>query len=161
MKDLKAWNLTRYQQKGTRYEFEFAGELVGSIKFGSGITIYLCDDFKTQIELWMPFSCEQYGQTLTFNPRGETTKLASLLELVAKRVVKAVVEKSGFLTLTFDNQLTLQAPSNSSEQIFEAWQISDRYGFQVICAIGGDLAIWLPNAETSRRRNKANNFDVT
>ena len=160
MKEAKPWNLTRYNQKGNRYEFEFAGTTVGSIMFGGGVTIYLNDEFSTQIDLWMPFLIEQHGQSQTCNPRGKATQLAPLLDLVERSVAQAVAEKSGFLTLNFDNQTKIQAPFDSSEQRFEAWQIRDKHGFHVVCAFGGNLAIWLPNAEVSRRRSKMSSSDA-
>jgi Family of unknown function (DUF6188) len=153
----KHWNAKRFEQKGNRYLFAFSGETVGSIRLGGDIKIYLGDDFLTRIDLWMPFTFAQYGQSHIYNPR-ETTSLAPLLALVGSKIVKAVAEQNGFLVLEFDNGITLAAPSDQSEHRWEAWQIVDRHGFHVICAIGGSLAIWMPDAESSRRRNKEGNI---
>ena len=153
----KYWNAKRFEQKGNRYFFAFSGENVGSVRFGGDVKIYLSDDFLTRIDLWMPFTFTRHGQTQICEP-SETTSLIPLLALVDSKLIKAVADRDGFLSLEFDNGITLEAPSDQSEHRWEAWQIGDRHGFQIVCAIGGRLAIWIPDAETSRRRNKEGNI---
>ena len=158
LKQDKMWNAKRFNKDGGRLDFAIAGALVDHVRFGGNVRLDFNDDFKTRVELWMPFSLTQYDQTLRLQPK-DTTALAPLLSLPGCRLVKAVADRSGFLTMEFDNDMTLMAPADQDAFEYEAWQLTDLHGFHVVCAIGGQLSIWLPDAETSRRRSRAAIFN--
>lgn len=150
MKPTKPWNEKRFAQEGKRFKFAFAGSKVVTLSVGGGVRLGLGDDFATQIELSMPFTFSQFGQSTRHNP-GEPTTLAPLLELVGATLIKAEAADQSPLFLSFDNGMTVEAPSAPEDYQWEAWSITDRHGFHVVCQIGGDLAIWLPSAENSKR----------
>jgi hypothetical protein len=149
----RPWNAKRFHQKGKVYEFAFAGAKVASLRIGGPFQIFLGDDFATRIDLWMPFAMSQFGQSQNYDP-SEPTALAPLLGLIGSTVVKASAGDAVPLTLEFNNGMTIEAPLELSSYQWEAWQITDEHGFSVVCRIGGDLEICLPDAEASRRWNR-------
>ncbi|MCA1596482.1 MAG: DUF6188 family protein [Chloroflexi bacterium] len=149
----KPWNSRRFIRAGDRYEFLLDGSAVSAIRLSRDVRFYLDDDFYTQIELWMPFTFEKYGQCHHLDPF-ETSTLAPLLALVRKSLRKVVCD-SGFLSLDFDDGTKIHAPVDQSEHRWEAWEITDKCGFHVVCTLGGKIVVVQPSAEIARRRTRS------
>jgi hypothetical protein len=146
MEQRKPWNTKRFQQRGNLIEFSFAGAKVRSVRLGDKNRIYLDDDFKTCIDLWMPFTLTQYGKTQFCRP-SESATMEPLLAIIGTAILSATSADAVPLTLKFDNGSIIEAPTEKSSYQWEAWQLRDQHGFHVVCTIGGKLSVSLPSLQ--------------
>lgn len=70
---------------------------------------------------------------------GERAGLGPLVAVYPDALARSGVEENGTLVLGFTSGVTIAVPA---DEHYEAWQISGPDGYLVVCAPGGNLAVW-------------------
>jgi len=150
----KPWEVKRFEEKAEGWEFLLAGSTVIFIQFGgASIDLQLNDEFSTGIRLGMPFEWKNNDVSQLLDP-ANVPSLSPMLNVVGKVLTKVEATKSGFLSLEFSDGVSIKSPFGEDGHDYEAWQIGDKHGYLVVCAIGGQVHIWLPTEAVSKIRNR-------
>ena len=113
---------------------------VSDFKIGISNIIYM----NKEDALWLL----SFGEAKIFTKNSSDKKTVSddinskiaLLDFFKKKVSNLEINDRGDLKIefsNFDNIITI-----SSSDVFEAWEIIGPNNFQVVCTVGGNLAIW-------------------
>ena len=151
VRDALRWKAERFESRGRAVTFLFQGGTVQRITAGCGITLLLDNWFRSRISLTCRFTVFVEGEAYSCSQDDEFWE-AILIPIMGCALEDARTNKDGYLLLRFANGITIQAPEHAGGFAYEAWDVRDEDGFCVICAIGGDLAIWKPDVSMARMR---------
>lgn len=79
-------------------------------------------------------------------PEGDTERLAPVVSLARREVVRAGAFKDGHLEVVFSDGTNLGVPADEG---FEAWELVGPDGLRTVSLLEG-LAVWWPRDETGR-----------
>lgn len=90
---------------------------------------------------------DESGHEILFPSEGDVTRFGPVLKLWGARVLEAIADENGSLTLRFDDGSELRAPPDPQ---YESWEFAGPSGFDVIAMPGGELAVWDAEADTEQ-----------
>ena len=79
------------------------------------------------------------GTVHEVDPEGDPRALGPLLEVARSTITAASTEDDGTLVVALGSSALLRVAPHDR---YEAWTLTSRTGFMVVCVPGGELAIW-------------------
>ncbi|HKW24808.1 MAG TPA: DUF6188 family protein [Terriglobales bacterium] len=118
-----------------------AGRRVTQLKVDFGFTVSLWSpDLYVEIRIEQPFTfTSRDGRRYHVRPDDIETVCAALQ--IFNQVASGAAVDNGALRVEFESKLSFFV---SPHQKYEAWTIAASNGLKIVCAPGGELAVWSP-----------------